>query len=206
MTIRSPMAGVMGLRVPWADHSRLRASRALLGPPAVGIAWRAGAVIVGMVAAAAISAALLRPAMAAAVTAAALVPIVYSDLRVRRIPTRVVYGAAAAVLVSLVFAALTQGGWGWFAVAMTSAAATVVLLSAVWHVWPATLGFGDVRLAGLVSLTAGWHGIDAVVAMWWWTAVAAFVLAVVARVGGRRSIPLAPAVALGWAVALGAVA
>jgi leader peptidase (prepilin peptidase) / N-methyltransferase len=97
-----------------------------------------------------------------------------------------------------------HGGWGRLGVATVSAGAAAAVLARGWLA--GGVGFGDVRLAGLVSFTAGWHGVNVVVAMWWWTAMAVFVVAVVARVGGRRSIPLAPAVALGWMVALGALA
>ena len=140
------------------------------------------------------------PAVATAATAAGLVPIVYFDLRERRIPTPVVYSAGVAVVGALTVAAALGGDWGRLGSALASAAAAVAVLALAWL--GGAVGFGDVRLSGLVSLTAGWHGAAVVVAMWSWTAVALLVVALVGLRHGGRSVPLAPALALGWVAAL----
>jgi hypothetical protein len=59
-------------------------------------------------------------------------------------------------------------------------------------------GFGDVRLAFMVTMTAGWHGVDAVAALWCWASVAALAGAIVPRRRGNTEIAFAPAIALGW--------
>ena len=144
------------------------------------------------------------PAVATGVTAAALVPLAVYDVRERRIPKRVVYPASLTAASALLVSAAVAGEWGRLGSAVVACLLTVAALTAAW--WLSGVGFGDVRLGGLVSLTAGWHGAAVSIAMWWWIAVMAAVVALLMRVGGHKAIPLAPAIAAGWAVALVGVA
>jgi leader peptidase (prepilin peptidase) / N-methyltransferase len=199
----SPRAGAEGASV--ARSVRLRRQWRARGMSGVRGSSRAGMSTVAAAAGGVVAgSAVWGSAPAIVATGAALVAVVIVDVREGRIPTPVMHAGVVVVLCSLATVALVDGGWGRLGVAVASAGAAAGVLALGWLA--GGVGFGDVRLASLVSFTAGWHGVDVVVAMWWWTAVAVFVVAVVARVGGRRSIPLAPAVALGWVVALGGVA
>lgn len=146
------------------------------------------------------AAALADPPLAVATTAAALTVIVRADVTERRIPTPVVQGAAVVVAAALVSAAATSGEWGRLAGGGLLAAGVAALFTLAWLV--EAVGFGDVRLAFMVTMTAGWHGVDVVAALWWWASVAALVGSVAARCRGVRQIALAPAIALGWALAV----
>lgn len=156
----------------------------------------------GPAAAAGFAAAFAGPAVATAITAAGLVVVGRVDLRERRIPTPMVLGMGGVVAVALAATAATAGEWDRLASALLFAAGVTALFALGWLVKPEGLGLGDVRLAFVVTLTAGWHGLDVVLALWWWTSVAALVGALVVRGRGVRHIPLAPAAAAGWAVAL----
>jgi len=147
------------------------------------------------------AAALTGPPLAVATTAAALTVMVRADVTEGRIPTPVVQGAAVVVAAALVSAAATSGEWGRLASTGVFAAGVAVLFTLAWLV--EAVGFGDVRLAFMVTMTAGWHGFDVVAALWWWTSIAAFVMAVAAHRRYAQQFAFAPAIALGWALALG---
>jgi leader peptidase (prepilin peptidase)/N-methyltransferase len=146
------------------------------------------------------AAGLAEPPLAVAATAAALTVIVRGDVTERRIPTPVVRGAAVVVAAVLVSAAAPSGDWGRLASAGMLAAGVAALFTLVWL--GGAVGFGDVRLAFMVTITAGWHGVDVVAVLWWWASVAALVASIAARRRGNKQIALAPAIALGWAVAV----
>jgi leader peptidase (prepilin peptidase)/N-methyltransferase len=124
------------------------------------------------------------------------------DLRERRIPTPFVHATAGVIAVALAVAAAVAGEWDRFASALMFAAAVTAVFALAQQIMPERLGMGDVRLAFVVTLTAGWHGLDVVLALWWWTSLAALVAALVARRRGEKYIPTAPAMAVGWSVAL----
>jgi hypothetical protein len=152
-----------------------------------GLAAAAGAVLAG-------------PPLAVATTAAGLTVITRADLGERRIPTRAVQITAAGVAVSLALAAATSREWERFASAGLFSAAAAALFALAWLV--EAVGFGDVGLAFLVTMTAGWHGLDVVAALSWWASVAALVGSIAARRRGATHIALGPAKALGWALAV----
>jgi Flp pilus assembly protein protease CpaA len=146
------------------------------------------------------AAALADPPPAVATTAAALTVIVRADLRERRIPTPVVRCAVVVVAAALVSAAATSGEWARLAWSGLLAAGVVALFTLAWLV--EAVGFGDVRLAFMVTMTAGWHNIEVVAALWWWASVAALAWSIAARCRGIKEIACAPAIALGWALAV----
>jgi len=84
------------------------------------------------------------------------------DLERRLLPKRILYPVAAGVGLALVGAAAGSGQWHRLAVAAVSA---VVLVAAMWAIHlarPGYLGFGDVRLSGLIGLLVGTYGPGAV--------------------------------------------
>jgi leader peptidase (prepilin peptidase)/N-methyltransferase len=117
------------------------------------------------------------------------------DWRTRLLPTRLVAPAYVVVLALLPVAALVDGearglwraGWGWVAFGG--------LFLLLWLVYPAGMGYGDVRLSGVLGLALGYVGWGALVV----GVLAAFTLGAVGglllsalRVVDRRSYPFGP--------------
>lgn len=94
------------------------------------------------------------PAMVA--WAAGLVWLAARDVEAMVLPTRVVYATLVATALGLGSAALAGAQWGRFG----QAAGCGVALEGLFALWalgrPGSLGFGDVRLVGLIGLGAGW--------------------------------------------------
>jgi prepilin signal peptidase PulO-like enzyme (type II secretory pathway) len=126
-----------------------------------------------------------------------LIAIAVYDVRRRRIPNAAVYPAiAAALLVALI---RPDGTWWSFVVAGLAAGGFFIALSAVSR---GAMGGGDVKLALLIGLAAGWPGV--LVAVFVAFAVGAGVgvlLIALGRLGRRDSLPFAPALAVGAATA-----
>ena len=90
---------------------------------------------------------------------AILVVLSWYDLRLRIIPNRIVLPAWALVLAFELL--LRPGDWvEW--IAASTAAAGLFLLPAL--VYPAGLGMGDVKLAGLIGATLGYRVFTALLA------------------------------------------
>jgi leader peptidase (prepilin peptidase)/N-methyltransferase len=122
------------------------------------------------------------------------------DWRTRLLPTRLVAPAYVVVLALLPLAALVDGearglwraGWGWVAFGG--------LFLLLWLVYPAGMGYGDVRLSGVLGLALGYAGWGALVV----GVLAAFTLGAVGglllsalRLVDRRSYPFGPFLLLG---------
>lgn len=97
-------------------------------------------------------------AVSAALLAAALVVLAFIDFKVHRLPDAIVlplYGVFG--LLNLLAAATGEIGWDRF---WTAAACSVGALVVYWVLAVLTgLGFGDVKLAGVLGLTLGIYGI-----------------------------------------------
>lgn len=78
------------------------------------------------------------------------------DVEAMVLPTRVVYVTLAVTALGLGSAALARAEWG----RLGLAAGCGVAMEGLFALWalgrPGSLGFGDVRLAGLIGLGAGW--------------------------------------------------
>jgi leader peptidase (prepilin peptidase)/N-methyltransferase len=80
------------------------------------------------------------------------------DWRTRLLPTRLIAPSYAVVITLVVAAAVLSGdrddlvraGWGWFAYG--------VLFFATWWIYPPAMGYGDVRLSGLLGIALGYLG------------------------------------------------
>jgi leader peptidase (prepilin peptidase)/N-methyltransferase len=87
------------------------------------------------------------------------------DWKVQRLPTRLVYHTLVGVGVGLVLASLLE--WDWVPLA-TAVAGGVLFANAFFLIWylgrnlygVEVLGFGDVRLAGVLGLLLGWYGLE----------------------------------------------
>lgn len=143
------------------------------------------------------------------VVAAAAVVLGGVDLAVRRLPDVVTGPAAAVLLVALAVDAAVEGGWSDLGRAVLAAAAAFGVAAAARLAAPSGLGFGDVKLLGLLGILLGWRGWDVLVLGVFLGllvgAVVSLVLLVSRRAGWRTAIPFGPPLLVGaaaaWAVA-----
>jgi leader peptidase (prepilin peptidase)/N-methyltransferase len=130
------------------------------------------------------------------------------DLDVHRLPDLIVLPSYVIAFVLLLVPTVVTGQWGWLLQAVLAGGALFVVYLVLALVSPGGggLGFGDVKLAGLLGLLLGWLGWGAVVV----SVLAAFVIGgviamilLIARRASRSShIAFGPAMILGAWVAL----
>lgn len=143
--------------------------------------------------------------------AAVAVALSLIDLDVHRLPDAIVLPSYVVALALLALASWNPGGpsdWPALGRAAIGALALFAVYFVMLLVYPAGMGFGDVKLAGLLGLYLGWVGWGALVVGWF----AAFLLGglyavalLVARRANRRSgIPFGPWMLVGALVGLAA--
>ncbi len=137
---------------------------------------------------------------------AVLVAVSVTDLSHRLVPRRLVYPGAVVVGAALVADALNGHDPRRLAGAAIGGAVAFGVFFAVWWFVPRGMGFGDVRLAGLIGLALGYLGLfDTYLGF-----LSAFVLGalggvavmVVTGSGRRTRVPFAPALAAGAVIAV----
>jgi leader peptidase (prepilin peptidase)/N-methyltransferase len=125
------------------------------------------------------------------------------DVSTRRLPNRIVLPSYPIAMVLFGLASYVAGSW-W---PLARASIGMVVLGGCFLglavVFPGQLGFGDVKLAGLLGLYLAWLGASVVVTgvlVAWCSAALALA---VGRVSHRRgSLPLAPFLVLGTLLAI----
>jgi len=136
-----------------------------------------------------------------AVVGIALVAVSVIDVEKRIVPNRIVYPAAALGALLFVVAAASSHRWTSLWHAAACAAIGFAGLFAVHFVYPKGMGFGDVRLAGLVGGAAGWMGFRAAFLafflMFLLGSIGGILQAVLTGGGRRTAIGFAPYMALG---------
>jgi leader peptidase (prepilin peptidase)/N-methyltransferase len=128
--------------------------------------------------------------------AAAGVGLAMIDVDVKRLPDKIVLPSYAVVAVLLTFAALGEEDWWALARAAIGAAAMFAFYFAIVYAYPAGMGFGDVKLAGVLGALMGYLSWSALVV----ATFGAFLLGaivgvalIVTRRGGRKTaIPFGP--------------
>ncbi|MDQ0279192.1 leader peptidase (prepilin peptidase)/N-methyltransferase [Arthrobacter silviterrae] len=129
------------------------------------------------------------------------------DIRTHTLPNRYVLPAYPAAGILLAAAAVLSGRPGQLWGALAGAAALGALYWVLWAVYPAGMGFGDVKLAGVLGLYLGFLGWTHVLA----GAAAGFVAGglwgvalIVSRRGTAKShLPFGPSMLAGaWATML----
>lgn len=146
----------------------------------------------------------LLPALLAFAACATVLSIV--DLVEKRLPNAVVFPALAAVAVLLVPATWIAGEWIRLVWALAGAAAMFAVYFVLALISPSSMGMGDVKLALVIGLAAGWFGLSP----WLVALLAAFVIGGLAslvalalkRVTLRGSIPFGPSMLAGALVAM----
>jgi leader peptidase (prepilin peptidase)/N-methyltransferase len=129
------------------------------------------------------------------------------DWRTRYLPTALIRPSYAVAGVLAVLASALSGEWHALLVSAVGCAATFAIFFVLWWISPRSLGYGDVRLSGLLAIPLGWLGVAPLV-------LGVYTAFVLGGIGGlllaglkvfhRRHSPFGPAMVLGaW---LGVVA
>lgn len=133
------------------------------------------------------------------------VALAYIDWRTRLLPTAIIGPSYLGVIPLLVAAALLDGEPRRLVAALIGWAVYGGLYWLLWRFTPG-MGYGDVRLSGLLGLVLGWLGLPALLAGLY----AGFVLGVIAwlpmrllRITTSRTYPFGPFMLLGVLVGLG---
>jgi leader peptidase (prepilin peptidase) / N-methyltransferase len=87
----------------------------------------------------------------------------YIDVRTRYLPSAIIWPTYLLVAVLLAVAALVTGEWDMLGRAAVAGFATFVVFYLLWWIYPAGVGFGDVRLSGLLGGALGWLGWSQVI-------------------------------------------
>ena len=148
-----------------------------------------------------------RPAtLALAWAAAAGVVLGAVDLAAHRLPDRITFPAYAACAAALAADAALLGTWSALARAVLAAVAAFGLSAAAAAATPEALGFGDVKLLGLLGLVLGWVGWGALLAGVLLGllvgGLVSLVLVAGRRVGWRTAVPFGPPLLVGAVLAL----
>jgi leader peptidase (prepilin peptidase) / N-methyltransferase len=93
-----------------------------------------------------------------------LVSVTVIDAERQIIPNYIVYPTIFTSVPLLALAALLQDEWDRFGQSMLGATLGFLALAAIWAVYPAGMGFGDVRLAFVLGLFLGWISLSHVLA------------------------------------------
>ena len=137
---------------------------------------------------------------------AALLAISAVDLDLRIVPNRIVYPALFLSVPLLVLAAAMNDDWRSLRDAAIGGALGWFILAAIHFAYPAGMGFGDVRLTGLMSVHLGWLSIGHVLVgifMGFLTgAVIGVGLMAVQKAGRKAMIPFGPFLAMGAVIAV----
>jgi leader peptidase (prepilin peptidase)/N-methyltransferase len=149
----------------------------------------------------------VRPAtLALAWAAGAAVVLGAVDLASHRLPDRVMFPAYAVCGAALLVDAAVLGSWTALVRAVLAGGAAVAVAIAVAAVSPEGLGFGDVKLLGLLGLVLGWAGWGVLLAGIFLGlltgALASLVLVAARRAGWRTALPFAPPLMVGAVLAL----
>ncbi|WP_370526066.1 A24 family peptidase [Cellulomonas sp. JH27-2] len=131
------------------------------------------------------------------------------DIDTKRLPNAIVLPSYVVGAVLLALASANPGGesdWGAFVRALIGAAAMFTVYFVLLLIYPAGMGFGDVKLAGALGLYLGWFGWGALVVGWF----AAYLLGgifsigllLVRRADRKSGIPFGPWMLLGAGVGI----
>lgn len=128
--------------------------------------------------------------------AAAGLALAMIDLDVKRLPDKIVLPSYAVVAALLTVAAIGQHDWWPLARAGIGAAASFAFYFAIVFAYPAGMGFGDVKLAGVLGALMGYLSWSALVVATFGAfllgAIVGVALIVTSRGGRKTAIPFGP--------------
>lgn len=129
-----------------------------------------------------------------------------TDLRVWLVPRAILYPWLALVAVGLLGASWAGDDWHPMGVGALCGVGAFAVFFAVWFVYPKGMGFGDVRLAGVIGLALGWlgpwHVYVGFLAAFVFGVVVGVVVMAVTGTGRKTRLPFGPALSLGAVVAV----
>lgn len=135
----------------------------------------------------------------------ALVALSLIDLEHKLIPNRILYPALGVSIVLIAVAAATGPGWGAFGRAAGGAAASFAVFNIIHFISPGGMGYGDVRLSGLIGLHLGylsWGRIYAGFLLGFLLgAVVGLLLMGLGKAGRKTAVPFGPFLAAGAVIA-----
>lgn len=118
------------------------------------------------------------------------------DFEVRRLPNAIVGPCVIAIAAVIVLACAVSGDWGAALRALLGALAVGALYGIAWLIYPAGLGFGDVKLAPVIGAFLAFFGWGVLVvgtlAGFVWGACAGIVAMIAARRMRKVAIPFGP--------------
>ena len=82
----------------------------------------------------------------------------YIDARTRYLPSPIIWPSYLVVGLLLVVGSAASGEWGALRRAAIAGVVGFGVFYLMWFAFPRGVGFGDVRLSGLLSMTLGWLG------------------------------------------------
>ena len=189
------------------DHPPRAEEKVLYADIAQGRGLRAGATVTSALAAGAIGGATgWTPALSFLLL---LVPVGVAlavvDWRTRRLPTKVIAPTYYVVAPLAVLAAWAADDWSRALGALIGWAVAGGLYLLMWLVYPAGMGYGDVRLSGILGIALGWPGWpELLIGLW-----AGFLLGgvggallAVLRIVDRKANPFGPFMLLGALVGI----
>ena len=140
------------------------------------------------------------------VVVAGLVAISAVDLERFIVPNRILYPTLFLAAPLLLVAAVVDDDWSSLRTAALGGAVAWALLLVIHLVSPAGMGFGDVRLAGLIGMTLGWlsfgHVLVALFLGFLLAAVVGVALIATGVKGRKDKVPFGPFLAAGAMLAL----
>ena len=170
------------------------------------------ALLAGLLAGAVVLAGARPATLALAWAAGAGVVLGAVDLRSHRLPDRVTWPAHAVCAAALMADAVVLGTWPALLRAVAAGAVTFGLAAGLAALFPQALGYGDVKLLGLLGLLLGWFGWGVLMAGVFLGlltgALVSLALLATRRAGWRTAVPFGPPLLAGavLALALGTVA
>lgn len=195
---------VPGGRWPWQAD----ASRWLFGEPAT-IGRRTLLILSGIAVLGSLAAVIgWRPATLAFVSTGLVgVMLCVIDLEHHRLPNRLTATGAVVASAALALDAVLTGSWSALLRAAICAAVVFTAFLLIALIGPRGMGFGDVKLAALLTLHTGWLGwelaILGLLAGFILGGLAALLLVATRRVSLRTPIPFGPALLVGaWLIVL----
>jgi leader peptidase (prepilin peptidase)/N-methyltransferase len=137
---------------------------------------------------------------------AGLLALSFTDLEHYLLPVRIVYPMLGLVGALLVLAAAATGHWSRLGVAAACGVAATACFGGIWWINSRWMGFGDVRLAGVIGLALGWLGAGIALLGFFLAfllgAVVGVALVATKRLGPKSHVPFGVFLALGSALAV----
>src|SRR5664279_4590353 len=131
---------------------------------------------------------------------------IVTDLSHRLVPRRLLYPALALIVPLLVAASAVDHAWHSLIGSVIAGVVAFGIFFLIWWFVPRGMGFGDVRLAGVIGLTVGYlsllHAYVAFLAGFVMGMVFGLVMMVISSTGRKTRIPFAPSLAVGAVIAV----